>query len=496
MIMHRAWLLGVAVLAGCGGPKPRPEAPAAALDLEREGAEAVRLLRELIRFDTVNPPPPGSSRPNAGETALLLYVKGLLAAEGIDSEIYEAQPGRGNLVARYRGTGAKPAVLLMSHVDVVNFDASRWEVEPLSGAVRDGFVWGRGALDDKDGAAVFVQVLRILARTRPRLSRDVIVMLNSDEESSGKFGARWMVEKHWDKIACEAVLSEGGRVALRDGKEVEYDFETAEKVYNDFRLWVRGRSGHSSVPVDRNAIYTLGRLLEKLERFRTPIRLTETAAASLAALADLPANAAWKDAMKKASAGDLAAAEDLCKEPRFNALLRSTFVPTIVRGGIRENVLPPDAEINFNVRLLPGDRIDDLIGALLRYLEVPKVEVVEGDAAAFEKWKQEKKDADMAVFLAERGVDAPATSLRTEMYRTLDLVARRLSPGAVVAPRLSPGATDLRFFRMKGVQAYGIGPCPAGEEENTLHDHNERVRIKSVESGVRFVLETVIEAGR
>ncbi len=495
--MKRAAILALAFLLGCGAPKARPDAPAAGPDLDREGDEAVRLLRELIRFDTVNPPPPGSPKPNAGETALLLYVKGLLAAEGIASEILEAAPGRGNLVARWRGTGAKPPLLLMAHVDVVSFDASRWEVEPLSGAVRDGFVWGRGALDDKHDAAVFVQVLKVLARSKPSLSRDVVLMLNADEESSGTHGARWMVEKHWDKIACEFVLSEGGRAVLRDGKVVEYGIETAEKIYNDFRLWVRGRSGHSSVPTAPNAIYTLGRMLEKLERFRTPVRLTETAAAGLAALADLPANAEWRDAMKKAAAGDPAAAEKLCEAPRFNALLRSTFVPTIVQGGIRQNVLPPEAEVNFNVRLLPGDRIDDLIRALMGHLGIQKYEVVEGDAAAIDRWKREGKDVDAAVFLVDRGVDAPASSLQTEMYRTLGAVARKFSPGAVVAPRLSPGATDLRFFRLKGVQAYGIGSCPTGpEEENTLHDHNERVRVESVKTGVRFVLEAVLEAAR
>jgi len=495
--MRRAMLLVAAGLLGCAGPKAPQDVPAGAPDLEREGEAAVKLLQELIRFDTVNPPPPGSAKPNAGETVLLAHVRKLLAAEGIASEILEAAPGRGNLVARYKGTGAKRPILLMAHVDVVNFDASRWEVDPLSGTLRDGFIWGRGAIDDKHDAAVFTQILRILARTKPRLSRDVILMLNADEESSGGCGARWMIERHWDKIACEFVLAEGGRTALRDGKVTEYGFETAEKIYNDFRLWVRGKSGHSSVPVGQNAIYTLGRMLEKLERFRTPVRLTETTAASLAALADLPANASWRDAMKKAAAGDLAAAEELCNVPRFNALLRSTFIPTVVRGGIRANVLPPDAEVNFNVRLLPGDRIDDLIGALMRFLEIPKHEVVEGDAAAIDGWKREGKDVDAAVFLMDRGVDAPASSLQTEMYRTLLAAARKFAPEAVAAPRLSPGATDLRFFRLKGVQAYGIGPCPTGEEEgNTLHDHNERVRVESVKFAVRFVLETVLEAAR
>src|SRR5206468_1120755 len=140
--------------------------------------------------------------------------KAVLAADGIASEIFEREPGRGNLVARIKGSGARRPLLLMAHVDVVNVDRSQWDVDPLSGEIRDGFLWGRGALDDKDDAAIFVQVLRILNRAGTRLSRDVILMLNADEESSGRFGARWMVENHWDRIDCEVVLSEGGSALL------------------------------------------------------------------------------------------------------------------------------------------------------------------------------------------------------------------------------------------------------------------------------------------
>ncbi len=504
--MRRIPLATLLVLAGCAEParvrieNPAPagaDADAARGEAVRSGDEAVALLQELVRIDTINPPQPGSPKPNADETALLRRVKKVLAADGIHSEIFESAPGRGNLVARWPGTGAKKPLLLMAHVDVVNVERGMWETDPLSGEIRDGFLWGRGSQDDKDDAAVFVQVLRVLARTKTRLARDVVLMLNGDEESSGRWGAAWMVERHWDKIACEFVLNEGGRASLRDGKVVQYGFQTAEKIYNDFRLWIRGKSGHSSVPLRENAIYEAARLLARIETYRTPVRVHETVAANFAALADTPSMAAWREAMRKAAAGDLAAAEELCRVPRFNAQLRSTFVPTIVRSGIRENVLPPDVEINFNARLLPGDRIDDMIRAVLAHAGISKWALVEGDAAAFERWKKEHPEAEGAVWLTDRGVDAPASPLDTPMYRALVAAARTVTPEAVAAPQMATGATDSRFVRLKGVPCYGINPCPVGEaEENTPHGHNERVRVESVKFGVRFVLEAVLEAAK
>lgn len=494
--MRRTLLAGVLILASCA---PRPRGTAPGTDADRDGQEAVDLLRELLRFDTINPPQPGSGRANADETALLRHVKSVLAADGIPSEIYESAPGRGNLVARIPGNGAKRPVLLMAHVDVVNVDPTQWEVDPLSGALKDGFVWGRGALDDKDDAAVFVQLLRVLKRGGRTLSRDVILMLNADEESSGHYGARWMVEKHWDKIDCEYVLSEGGSALLGEGGVVsQYGFETAEKIYNDFRLFIPGESGHSSVPAPRNAVYEAARILAKLETYRTAVRLIETTRASFEGLAAAPRGSVWgQELLRKAAAGDLEAAARLAQNPRYNAQLRSTFVPTIVKGGIRENVLPPDVEVNFNVRLLPGDGIDDLIRDLMAHAGIAEYRVVEGGEAAIEKWKRERQGAEIAVFLVDRGVDAPASRLDTDMYRALELTARRISPASIVIPRMSTGATDLRFFRLKGVQSYGICPCPVGElEEATPHHHNERVRVESVKAGVHFMRELVFEIGR
>ncbi|HLY09691.1 MAG TPA: M20/M25/M40 family metallo-hydrolase [Planctomycetota bacterium] len=493
--MRWAVFPAVALLLSC---EALPRGTALAPDADREGQEAVDLLRELIRFDTINPPQPGSGKAHVDETALLRHVKSVLAADGIPSEIFESAPGRGNLVARLKGSGAKRPVLLMAHVDVVNVDRSQWEVDPMSGALKDGFIWGRGALDDKDDAAVFTQLLRVQKRSGKTLSRDLILMLNADEESSGHFGARWMAEHHWDQIECEFVLSEGGSSLLGDGGVAQYGFETAEKVYNDFRLFIPGESGHSSVPVQRNAVYDAGRLLAKIESYQTPIRLIETTRASLEGLATAPRGVAWgQEFLKKAAEGDVEAATRLAQNPRFNAQLRSTFVPTMVKGGIRENVLPPDVEINFNARLLPGDSIDELIRGVMAHAGIATYQLVEGGEAEVEKWKRERKGPDVAVFLVDRGVDAPASPLDTDLYRALVVTARRISPAAVVIPRMSTGATDLRFFRLRGVPCYGISPCPVGEvEESTPHHHNERVRVDSVKMGLRFVKELAAEIGR
>ncbi len=508
----------LALLAGCAShalaPKPLPAVQLAASgDWEGAAREAQDLLRAMIRIDTINPPR-NATKKNADETALCHYVQALLAAEGIASDVIESEPGRGNLIARLKGTDpSKKGFLMMAHIDVVGVDRTKWKVDPLSGAVEDGYIWGRGALDDKGPAAVSLQAFRLVSRWKVPLKRDLILMLNADEESGGHRGAGFMIEKHWAKLDPAFVINEGGRIFLRGGVVDTFSINPAEKIYNDIRIWVRGDSGHSSVPRPRNALYSLSRMVAKLEAYKSPIRINATAAAYFASLATREKDGATAALMKAVGAGDVKAGEELAaRDYRFNALLRSTFIPTMVEGGIRENVLPPDASINVNIRLLPGEKLEDMIETLARTAELPTYALVEvpkgGDwRTTFGEWtaaqetlrRQQAKDGvfDAAVIVVKREIDAPASPLDNELFRAIEKAGREASPQALFAPILLTGATDSRFFRARGVPAYGLLPLPVTDEDiKGFHDHNERVAVSSVGYGVRLMMRIIDEVCR
>jgi acetylornithine deacetylase/succinyl-diaminopimelate desuccinylase-like protein len=481
-------------------------------DWDAEGKAAVAVLQKLIQFDTINPPEPGSKKKNADETALLKWVQAELARDGIDSELLESEPGRGNLVARLKGEIAGGGLLMMAHVDVVNVDPKKWLVPPLSGEIRDGVLWGRGALDDKGGAVCFLQAMRLAKRRGLKLKRDLVLMLNADEESSGRYGAEFMVRNHWDKIACDWALNEGGRVRVEQGKVASVNVQTAEKIYNDIKIWVRGESGHSSVPKKNNAIFTLAGHLAKLDGFRFPARPTPTVVKHLEAYAGKE-KAETAALIRRVAAGDAKAADALAEaEPRFNALLRSTFVPTIVNGGIRENVLPPDVLLNINLRLLPGEKLDDAIATLVEKAGIVRFATVEPPAGKdwkehFDAWLAEQEQLrregrtgkvyDVAIVVADRGLDAPASPIDSPVVTAIHAATKELWPAALVAPMMSTGATDSRFLRAKGVACYGLLPLPVTQEESdSVHNHNERVAVASVGQGVRMTYRILEELNR
>lgn len=502
--------LWVAALLLCAPAVAQPTAPPATRgDWVAASRETVELLRGLIRIDTINPPPPGSTKKNADETALLRHVQGLLAADGVGSEIIESEPGRGNLVARLKGSDpAKKGLLLMAHVDTVGVDPSKWQVDPLSGTVQDGYVWGRGALDDKGPAALAIETMRLVARWNIPLERDLVLMLNADEESGGDYGAQFMLRRHWDKVDPAFALNEGGRIRLEDGAVAAFNVQAAEKVYNDVRFWIRGESGHSSLPRANNAIYSLGRALVRLEAYEPPIKILPTVAAYFGALATREQDPAVAALMRAVASADTEAGEALAKRNyRYNGLLRSTFVPTIVEGGIRENVLPPDTTLNLNIRLLPGARIDEMITTLARVAELPPYAVLEVKptedwktvladwSASQEQLRRQKATSgvyEAAVLLVKHSIDAPASPLDSELFRAIETAGREFSPQALFVPMLTTGATDSRFLRERGVPAYGLLPLPVSDEDaKGFHDHNERVSIDSIGYGLRLVMRVV-----
>ena len=472
-------------LVGCAVPVR----PLGEVAWKKEGESAVSLLQKMIRTDTTSSPGAQGGR----ETVLLLQVKGFLAAQGVESHIYESAPGRGNLIARYRGGGTKKPMMIMAHVDVVNSEPSMWETDPFSGEIRDGFVWGRGAIDDKGMAAVGVQVMTLLGRRRPPLERDVILMLNGDEESGGIYGAKYMRDHYPQEVDCAFILNEGGRISLdAKGQISRVSLQCSEKVYNDVRLWIPGRSGHSSVPLLPNAILDVAGVLSRLKEYQAPIRITPTMASHFTAIAPLAENEAFQNLMEKIGQGDWASAVALAAlRPDFNAVLRTTIVPTKIQGGIRVNVLPPHAEVNFNIRLLPGERLSPVLVSLAKEGGLGKIPVYTGKE--FKSLSPASLKAPCFIVDTE-GVDSPDSPWDHPVVQAVGNILSTRAPQAVLVPVMLTGATDSRFFREIGIPCYGIHPCPIGLTElRTIHNHNERVRVSSVEWGVRWLYDLVLE---
>src|SRR5262249_23537802 len=231
-------------------------------------AEAVTFLGELVKIDTSNPP--------GHETRAAEYIRSMLAAEGIIADVYESTPGRGNLVARLKGNGRKKPLLLMAHLDVVGVERDKWTVDPFAATIKDGYLYGRGAIDDKSMDAANLEVLFLLHRRKVPLDRDVILLAEAGEEGTTQFGIDFVVEKHWDEIACEFALNEGGEIREENGKVQYVAVSTTQKVPRGFSLIAHGSSGHGSAPRVDNAIAHLAAAVDKVARWEAPVRLNET----------------------------------------------------------------------------------------------------------------------------------------------------------------------------------------------------------------------------
>ncbi|PHX94294.1 MAG: peptidase M20, partial [Pedosphaera sp.] len=262
--MKRLLLLALGTIATTtlsAAPLPQPNFPAAL-------NETITNLSAFIRVDTVNPP--------GNETRGAQFLKAILDREGIPSEILALEPARGSLVARLKGNGKKKPLLLMGHTDVVGVEREKWTVEPFAGIVKDGWVYGRGALDDKGMTSAFLEIFLLLHRHKVPLDRDVILLAESGEEGTTHVGIDFLVAKHWDKIACEYALNEGGRIHEVGGKVTYVGVSTTEKVPRPFLISARGTSGHGSRPRPDNAIVHLCAAVAKIGEWQAPMRLNDT----------------------------------------------------------------------------------------------------------------------------------------------------------------------------------------------------------------------------
>lgn len=428
-------------------------------DWARIEEETLRHFQALIRFDTSDPP--GNEKPAAD------YLRQVLEKDGIPVQTFSLEPHRVNVVARLKGNGAKRPLLLMAHTDVVNVDAAKWTHPPFSGARADGYIYGRGTVDDKDNVTASLMVMLMLKRLNVPLDRDVIFLAEGGEEGTTRIGIQFMVDRHFSAIDAEFCLAEGGGLR-RDGGVVRVaNVQTVEKIPRAIRVTARGVSGHASIPLQTNAILRLTAALSNLGTWEPPVRLNETTRAYFSGLASISSGELaqrYRDVLDPGKA--IEAARYLrAQDPARAALLYATVSPTIVAAGYRINVIPSDATAQVDLRLLPDDDPEAVLDQIRRVVNDPSVEVA----------------------FAQRDVRPGGSSgLETDAYAAIEAAVRRLYNTSTL-PTMSAGATDMAYLRAKGVQCYGIGPAIDTEDgPKGFGAHSDQERILESEL-YRFV---------
>ncbi|HSY58461.1 MAG TPA: M20/M25/M40 family metallo-hydrolase [Terriglobales bacterium] len=439
-----------------------------AFDLAKLDGEALVWLEGLIRINTTNPP--------GNEIVAAKYVADILKQEGINSEIIETTPGRGFLVARLSATAVPDpsrALLLMGHLDVVGVDKTKWTVDPFGAVVKDGYLYGRGAIDDKAMAVANLAVFIALKRSSAHLNRDVIYLAEGDEEAGGTNGMKVAVEKYWDKIAAGFAINEGGYNVQKDGKVLYMAVQASEKVSVSVDVIATGVSGHGSLPRKDNPVVHLAAAIAKIGAYETPVQLNSVTRGyfeGLAAVED-DETAKWMRSLETSDRGEHAARYLSNTNLLWNSMMRDTISPTMLQAGIRANVIPSEARGVINIRLLPGDMITVLLSKLTQLVNDPQIrfEIQPGGGEA-----------------------APSSSLTTELYNIITAASKQQFPGAAVIPFMSPGATDSYPLRMRSVEAYGLMPFPLQENDFLrMHADDERIPVDSFRKGVDFLYAIV-----
>ena len=439
------------------------------VDWEQAGAESVGHLVDLIRIDTSNPP--------GNETMAVDYLKDVLKLEGIDSQTYALDPQRANLVARIKGNGSKRPILMMGHTDVVGVQADKWYADPFSGLRQDGFIYGRGTLDDKDNLTAALMVIKLLKRYDIKLDRDVILLAESGEEGTPEVGINFMVEKHFDAIDAEFCLAEGGQNVIIGDAVKTVGIETTEKMPRRVTLVARGTPGHGSKPTLENAVVILANAVAKAGAWETEVRFNETTRTYFERMADIadPDDAYRYRNIENPDEADAIQQHFLETFPYHYSISRTSVAPTVMDAGFRRNVIPSEASAILDIRMLPDENVEDFYAKLAAVIDDSRVEIV------------------------PEGIyrpAAPPSEIDNEMFQTLERVALEMYPQATVLPIMQTGATDMAQVRAKGMQAYGIGPARSIEEINSgfgAHGDNERISEEAFIELVKYMWNVVIE---
>jgi acetylornithine deacetylase/succinyl-diaminopimelate desuccinylase-like protein len=416
--------------------------------------EVTELLQTLIRNKCVNDGTVTSGNEVRSVETLAAYLGG----PGVEMQRYEPATGRGNLVLRVEGTDkSAPTLCYMGHLDVVPVEPAGWSRDPFSGDLDDGVVWGRGAIDMLCLTASMAVATKALLRDGWRPRGTLVYLAVADEEALGTWGADWLVQNEWDAVRCDMLVTEFGGARLPLGSKPKLPIMVAEKGSHWTRLRVGGTPGHGSAPYKSdNALVKLAEVVRRIAAYTPPAVLSDLWNAFIDGL-DLPL--AQRMALKTAPGLELALGQMPVSIARMlHAATHTTFSPNVAQAGVKTNIIPDRAEVVIDIRTLPG-------------VDGPAVHAMLEDALG---------DLWASVEIAEEGDNlATASATDTQLWRTLTTVTQRLVPGAATLPMLLVGATDARFFRRKGVTAYGYGlfseRIPFNEFGKMLHGNDERI---------------------
>jgi len=425
------------------------------------------IYKELVEINTVTAT--GDTAKAAEAMAARLRAAGFPAE---DVRVFTPAPRKGNLVARLRGTGGKKPIMLLAHIDVVEAKREDWSMDPFTLQEKDGYFYGRGTGDDKFMAAAFVANLIRYRQEGYRPSRDLVVVLSTDEEigDANSLGIRWLLANQRALIDAEFALNEGAGVGVKNGKPLRHGVQTAEKVPVNYRLEVKNAGGHSSLPVKDNAIYRLAEGLARLSKFDFPVKLNETTRLWFERSAATEAPQAAAD-MRAIAAGraDAAAMARLSASANYNSQLRTTCVATMLEGGHASNALPQSARAIVNCRVLPGEPIEEVEKTLRSVLADEQISLTR-----------------LGEFLA-----SPPSPLRPDIVQPVEKLTAEFWPGIPVIPSMSSGATDGRFLRNAGIPTYGHSGLAGDVDDVRIHGRDERVGVKAFDDGLEYLYRLV-----
>ena len=460
LLTSSALALGIVSAAGAAAPGPLP--PAEDQDLGRA------LFKEMVEIRSTH---------DAGSTELARAIEEHLLRAGFAREDVtfiapDDHPTKGNIVIRYRGKGRARPVLFLGHLDVVEAKPEDWTVDPFKLTEKDGFYYGRGTIDMKDGDAALLEALIRLKRERFVPDRDVIAAFTADEEAGGDAnGPAFLLKTHRELIDAElAVNLDGGGGNTKGGKRLFFSMGTSEKTYVTYTIETTSPGGHGSLPGPDNAIYRLAAGLGRLATFKFPVTLTATTRASFAAFADLDPGAQSAD--MRAVGGtppDLAAAERLSETVRLNAQLRTTCVATLISGGHAENALPQRAKATIQCRMMPGDFAEHVQAALVATLADPSIKVT--------------LDAPPIV--------SPESQPTPQILRKASNVIHSMWSGVPIVPTMATGFSDGRQTRNASIPTYDLGGIWSDVDENRAHGRDERVGVREFDESIEYTYRLV-----